>query len=254
MIFLSARVATRQGQATIRVRGTAAAATAVLLGMAATAQAATGFQVQASSNVSGSDFDELNGVADTGFFDVAVGSYRISGQTLFHALALRFNGRTWSPVTVPVPAGDNTALQAVTTVTPANNWAVGSDATHSLIEHQNNSSSWSLVPSPANEPVNSVLEAVSATSANDIWAVGDSRAGTVEQGFEPLIEHWNGTAWSVVPSAPIAITGSDFLSGVAAVSAERRVGGRPDRRALDPADRALERHRLDSGHAAGERF
>ncbi|MGO8889598.1 MAG: hypothetical protein ACLQB1_07805 [Streptosporangiaceae bacterium] len=195
-------------------------ATAVLLGMAATAQAATGFQVQASSNVSGSDFDELSGVADTGFFDVAVGSYRISGQTLFHALALRFNGRTWSQVTVPVPAGDNTALQAVTTVTSANNWAVGSDANHSLIEHQNNSSSWSLVPSPANEPVNGVLEAVSATSANDIWAVGDSRAGTVEQGFEPLIEHWNGTAWSVVPGAPIAITGSDFLSGVAAVSAD----------------------------------
>jgi len=106
----------------------------------------------------------------------------------------------------------------VTTVTRANNWAVGSDANHSLIEHQNNSSSWSLVASPANEPANGVLEAVSATSANDIWAVGDSRAGTVGQGFEPLIEHWNGTAWSVVPSAPIAITGSDFLSGVAAVS------------------------------------
>ena len=76
---------------------------------------------------------------------------------------------------MPVPAGDNTALQAVTTVTSANNWAVGSDASHSLIEHQNNSSSWSLVPSPANEPVNSVLEAVSAASANDVWAVGDSR-------------------------------------------------------------------------------
>jgi hypothetical protein len=219
MIFLSARFVTGRVRRRYAYAATAAAATAVLLGVASTAQAVTGFQVQASSNVSGSDFDELNGVADTGFFDVAVGSYRISGQTLFHALALRFNGRTWSPVNVPVPAGDNTALQAVTTVTPANNWAVGSDATHSLIEHQNNSSSWSLVPSPANEPANSVLQAVSAASANDIWTVGDSRAGAVEQGFEPLIEHFNGTAWSVVPSAPIAITGSDFLSGVAAVSA-----------------------------------
>ena len=132
--------------------GAAAFTTAVLLGMASSAQAVTGFVVQASGNVSGSDFDQLNGVADTGFFDVAVGSYRISGQTLFHALALRFNGRTWSPVPVPVPSGDNTSLDAVTTVTPANNWAVGSDATHSLIEHQNNSSSWSLVSSPANEP------------------------------------------------------------------------------------------------------
>jgi hypothetical protein len=198
--------------------GAAAATAAVLLGVAATAQAATGFQVQSSSNVAGSDFNQLNGVADTGHFDVAVGSYRIRGQTLFHALAERFNGRTWSPVTVPVPAGGNTSLQAVTTVTPANNWAVGSDATHSLIEHQNNSSTWSLVSSPANEPANSVLGAISADSATDIWAVGDTRSGP-EQGFEPLIEHWNGTAWSVVPSAPITITGSDFLSGVTAISA-----------------------------------
>jgi len=202
----------------MRAAGTAAFAAAVMLGVAATAQAAGGFQVQASANVSGSDFDQLNGVADTGFFDVAVGSYRISGQTLFHALALRFNGRTWSPVTVPAPAGDNTSLQAVTTVTPADNWAVGSDATHSLIEQQNNSSSWSLVASPANEPANRVLEAVSAASAGDVWAVGDSRAGTVGQGFEPLIEHWNGTAWSVVPSPSVTASGvQDFLGGVSEI-------------------------------------
>jgi hypothetical protein len=189
-----------------------------VLGLAGTAQAVTGFQAQASGNVPGSNFDQLNGAADTGFFDVAVGTYRLSGQSLFHALALRFNGRTWSPVTVPTPAGDNTSLQAVTTVTPANNWAVGSDAAHTLIEHQNNSSSWSLVPSPANEPANSELKAISAVSANDIWAVGDSRAGSEGNGFEPLIEHWNGNTWSVVPGAQVG-TGSDFLTGVSAISA-----------------------------------
>ena len=99
-------------------------------------------------------------MADTGFFDVAVGFYRLSGQAIFHALALRWNGRTWSQVTVPTPAGDDTRLPAVTTVTPANNWAVGSDASHSLIEHQNNTSSWSLVPSPASEPAGSELDAI----------------------------------------------------------------------------------------------
>jgi hypothetical protein len=221
MIFLSARVVTGRARRRSAYAGTAVAtatvATAILLGMAATAQAVTGFQVQASANVSGSDFDQLNGVADTGFFDVAVGSYRISGQTLFHALALRFNGRTWSPVNVPVPAGDNTALQAVTTVTPANNWAVGSDASHSLIEHQNNSSSWSLVPSPANEPANSVLEAVSAASATDVWAVGDTRSGP-EQGFESLIEHWNGQAWTVVPSPSVTAGGVQRTACLAAAS------------------------------------
>ena len=74
MIFLSARFVTGRARRRYAYAAKAAAATAVLLGVASTAQAVTGFQVQASSNVSGSDFDALNGVADTGFFDVAVGS------------------------------------------------------------------------------------------------------------------------------------------------------------------------------------
>ena len=47
--------------------GTAALAATVLLGVASMAQAVTGFQAQASSNVTGSNFNELDGVADTGF-------------------------------------------------------------------------------------------------------------------------------------------------------------------------------------------
>ena len=177
-------------------------------------------------------------MADTGFFDVAVGFYRLSGQAIFHALALRWNGRTWSQVTVPTPAGDDTRLPAVTTVTPANNWAVGSDASHSLIEHQNNTSSWSLVPSPASEPAGSELDAISAVSANDIWAVGHSRAGTVGLGFEPLIEHWDTLCCSARnPSAPTvtsaicccSATGSGLPSRSRTVVASAYQDGLPGR-------------------------
>lgn len=67
--------------------------------------------------------------------------------------------------------------------------------------------SWTVVASPANGQLNGVA----TVSANDVWAVGQTLApGT-------LAEHWNGTAWSVVPT-PNPIAGSDRLSAVTAVS------------------------------------
>jgi len=40
---------------------------------------------------------------------------------------------------------------------------------------------------------------VTCTSASDCWAVGDYNTGSVG-GWRALIEHWNGTAWSIVTS------------------------------------------------------
>ncbi len=57
----------------------------------------------------------------------------------------------------------------------------------------------------------SELRGVGAVSASDLWAVGDYVGNT-------LIEHWDGTSWSVVPS-PNPGTVNNYLSGVAAVSA-----------------------------------
>ena len=48
-------------------------------------------------------------------------------------------------------------------------------------------------------------------SANDVWAVGSSFTQT-------LVEHWNGTAWSVVASSNQG-TRNNYLNGVGVVSA-----------------------------------
>ncbi len=67
---------------------------------------------------------------------------------------------------------------------------------------------WTVVSSPSGGQLNGVA----SVSANDVWAVGQTLApGT-------LAEHWDGTAWSVVPT-PNPVPGSDRLSAVAAVSA-----------------------------------
>jgi hypothetical protein len=58
---------------------------------------------------------------------------------------------------------------------------------------------------------------VSARAVDDVWAVGDaiqSQSDGVSLS-RALIEHWNGSTWSVV-SSPNAGTSHNFLTGVAA--------------------------------------
>src|SRR6266702_6856400 len=70
------------------------------------------------------------------------------------------------------------------------------------------------------------LAGVAAVSSKDIWAVGghyDSSSGQILS----LIENWNGTSWSVVPSPNVG-SGENDLYSVEATSATnvRAVGGR----------------------------
>src|SRR5262249_9121571 len=79
---------------------------------------------------------------------------------------------------------------------------------------------WAIVPSPNDGTGNNHLTGVTAISASDVWAVGDfqisTNAGTV---FQTLTEHWDGTAWSIVPSPnPNGTSSGSELRGVAAVS------------------------------------
>lgn len=60
--------------------------------------------------------------------------------------------------------------------------------------------SFTVVPSP-NAPVGeSILTGVRATTSTDAWAVGSSCCRPNNFGRATLTEHWDGTAWSVVPS------------------------------------------------------
>ena len=60
----------------------------------------------------------------------------------------------------------------------------------------------------------SILTSVAKAAANDVWAVGWSSSTT---GGFTLIEHWNGSAWSIVPSPNGP--GINNLEGVAVASA-----------------------------------
>jgi len=205
----------------VRCLITAALLSATVLAASTTAQAATGFITVASPNP-GTNYNEIDGVAAVTSSNAwAVGFQRSTGL-LFHVLVEHWNGSSWSvAASASLQSSHDTRLHAVAALSGTNIWAVGSNTTEtatstnsqSLIENWNGSS-WSVVPSPAGEPADSELLGIAAVSASDIWAVGHS---TVQVGGSgSLIEHWNGSAWSVVPGPALSAYG--YLTGVAAVS------------------------------------
>ena len=102
----------------------------------------------------------------------------------------------------PIIGGE---LQAVAAVNTADAWAVGdTNLATSLIIHSDRGA-WREVRTPIRH---GGFDGVAATSAADAWAVGSGPA--------PLIEHWNGSAWALVP-----VPGADGMAlyGVAALSA-----------------------------------
>src|SRR3954449_4047528 len=56
---------------------------------------------------------------------------------------------------------------------------------------------WSVVDSPNGSTGLNLLQRVAVVSANDVWAAGKYMGGS---SYRTLVEHWDGTQWSVVPS------------------------------------------------------
>ncbi len=79
-------------------------------------------------------------------------------------------------------------------------------------------SSFSSLLQKTGSPFNSLYGAV-ALSPSNVWAVGET---SMEHGTQPLIEHWNGVAWSVTASPSLPVQGA-FRSfhRLKAVSARR---------------------------------
>jgi hypothetical protein len=137
----------------------------------------------------------LDAVAADGPNDVwAVGTYLNSVTEVFDAFAIHFDGTAWSVAPAPVSGGTLYGLHANG---PSDVWAVGGEGNATLVEHFNGTA-WSVVPSPSPGPT-AILGGVTAAAANDVWAVGSfTPAGATTP--QTLTLHWNGTAWSVVPS------------------------------------------------------
>jgi hypothetical protein len=84
-------------------------------------------------------------------------------------------------------------------------------AHYALVEHWNGSI-WSVVSHPDETLKDSQITGMAAIASKDVWAVG-YYTNPVSGTSENHIEHWNGSIWSLVPSAPVPQ--SEILSAVA---------------------------------------
>ena len=190
----------------------------------------TAWAIVTSPNTSATQTNALSGVTCTSASDCwAVGSYY--NGTADQTLIERWDGTSWTIVTSPnigspVP---NTAasvpniLAGVTCASTSECWAVGyyhvsvngiGTVYQTLIERWDGSA-WTIVISLSTSTAQyNLLAGVTCASTSDCWAVGTYYNGSADQ---TLIEHWDGTAWTVVSSPNPSV--QTFLNGVTCASA-----------------------------------
>jgi hypothetical protein len=157
----------------------------------------------------------LEGVAAVSSSSVWAVGAQSTGTLVEH-----WNGRAWKVVPSPNRGSSGSNLLAVAAVSSRSAWAVGISVAQTvqqtLIEHWNGRV-WKVVPSPNPAASSGAgLSAVAAASSRNVWAVGSYSDVTANL---TLIEHWNGHAWTQVPSPdPGGTTVSAGFSGVAAIS------------------------------------
>ncbi len=156
-----------------------------------------------------------SGTASMGAFDVAaVGTDDVwavgwssgsdSGNRPFIA---HWAGDAWSLVALPDMSGIYGQLLSIDAVAPDDIWAVGFERGSTpggdpqpLAMHFDGDV-WHRVETPILAGPNASLLDVSALAADDVWAVGSRQPRlSVSTGDRTLIEHWDGSSWTVVPS------------------------------------------------------
>jgi hypothetical protein len=156
------------------------------------------------------------------------------------SLAAHFDGARWTWTPTPNSGPDYATLFGVAAV-PGRAWAVGvaldrNYQAHALVEAWHGTR-WRLATTPRLDTRRDMLFAATATGADDVWAVGErqDRDGR----FATLVEHFDGSAWCVVPS-PNPGTSGNHLDAVTANGRDDvwAVGQRNDA----SADRPLVEH------------
>jgi hypothetical protein len=153
-------------------------------------------------------------------------AWAVGGTAWFdesHTLAEHWDGTSWTRVATPTPGSG--VLDGVTATSASNAWAVGvigpgdgtpAKAIEPLIERWNGST-WT--EQTFADPLDGGrFAAVAATSAADAWAVGNTGGTSNVTGQITLIDHWDGSSWTRVPS-PNAAGSGNYLEGVTAISA-----------------------------------
>ncbi|WP_328548835.1 hypothetical protein [Streptomyces platensis] len=134
----------------------------------------------------------------------AVG-YRLKSATALEAVALRWNGTTWTQEST-LPA--NSFPQALAVRSAGDIWAVGSATEHW------DGSTWTTRPLDRDPAGRVVPDAVATAPGGRAWTVGRAMPRSVKDGV-PAIQLWDGTSWQ---RQTLPDVGTGELSGVTVVA------------------------------------
>jgi alpha-tubulin suppressor-like RCC1 family protein len=134
----------------------------------------------------------------------------------------------WRVVRTPdpgpsIPGITDVFFTGVSAASKHDAWGVGTDQdglTQVPVSAHWNGSSWHSVPMPAPASAGGSIQGVLDLAPGNAWAVGRATDSTTNVS-RTLIEHWDGTSWSIVPSPNPALgpTAQDELEAVDGVSA-----------------------------------
>jgi hypothetical protein len=158
----------------------------------------TQWSIVPSPNATDFGFNTLESVTAVAPNDIwAVGNYSgVSGPEV--TLIEHWDGSGWSIDSSP----GSLTLHTVAAASASDVWAAGASGSgEALIEHWDGSQ-WSSIASPT-LPLSQVdIYGLAAISSSNVWAVGSDCPNTGGSCQPPLIEHWDGTNWTVVAGAP----------------------------------------------------
>ena len=133
-------------------------------------------------------------------------------------LIIHWDGSGWSRLSAP-RFRHGATLAGISAVAPDDIWVVGyrwdpNFRQQAVILHWDGAA-WRVMPSPpAGERTE--LTAVATLSSDDVWAVGYVTRYDPDTKYRTLIEHWDGSSWSIVPSPSPGAGQKARLRGVAA--------------------------------------
>lgn len=139
------------------------------------------------------------------------------GQSDYRSMAQRWNGTAWSMQ--PNPVGTSrSGLDGVACPSTTSCFAVGSylppgaTAARLTLSERWNGATWSIVatPNPAGSSDSQLLD-VDCLSTTSCFAVGTATIGGVQQ---TLMERWDGTAWTLVPSPNLGGASRNTLTDI----------------------------------------
>ncbi len=185
----------------------------------------TAWSVYPGPTFGAGDDPNIFGMAFTSADDIwAVGDILEDGGEILTGLFEHWDGTQWSYTT----GGPGVAiLSNASADAPDDAWAVGYNAEvidgYTTLAMHWNGSTWESVSTPNVGGGSNYLNGVLALAPDNVWAVGYSTPEPPPQSTATLtlIEHYNGTSWSVIPSpnvGPANSYQSNRLFGITANS------------------------------------